>query len=246
MEFKIGLIRGDGIGPEIVGEAQRADGDALERQHHEVCRAAHVADLALAPFPQMKAQHVHVVVAEAHDLYGHGTRHVAVRHLHWAAQHAQFLVAPAPGRAHDVDLLMLETRMREAVHERAVVGEEEESLAVLVETPHGHEALAHLPAQEVGHGAPAERIRERGKDARRLVHEDRARLLHGRAEGRAVHRDAHGRGVYTQARLRHDASVHGHAPGGDHLGRMAARGHPAVRQHVLEPLFHGPGYPRYR
>ena len=104
--------------------------------------------------------------------------------------------------------------MRHLVREVAVVGDEDQTFGVKVETADGIDALAHA-ANEIDHGAAALRIFDRGHHFLRLVEEDVAVRL-GLCDQLAVDFDVMAIGVRSRSELGDDAAVHGHAPFTNH------------------------------
>ena len=138
------------------------------------------------------------------------------------------------GVAHDraVGLGHLEARVREAVGELAVVGEQDQPGGVGVEAPDRVEAAVGL--DEVDDGRAAVGVVRGRDDARGLVEDvDRALVLGG-ADRLAVDRDRVA-AVDVARRVADDLAADGHAPVEDQLLGGAARGDPGVGEVLGEP-----------
>ena len=125
-------------GFESVVETELRDLHPLERQDHEMRGAAHVAYLALAPLLELEQQQVYIVFLPAEHLHGNRTGHVAVRHLDRPSQDIQLVLAPPPGGAHDIRLLVFVSRMGEPERKIAVVGKKNEPFGILVKPADGN------------------------------------------------------------------------------------------------------------
>ena len=148
----------------------------------------------------------------------------------------------SPGLSGDddaVDLLDAELGVGELVGEFAVIGQEQEAHALLVETAHRVDALGDL-GQEVDDAGFARGVVVRRDIAFRLVDREVDQPL--ALNSLAIDIDARLVGIDTGSEFADDLSVDRHAPLGDQFFASPARADSGVRQDFLEPfrsLFRG-------
>lgn len=126
--------------------------------------------------------------------------------------------------------------MGHRLDERAVVGEQNQPLAVGVEPPDGNEPHALRNRDELNHGLLGEPIAHRADDALGFV--EREVVAPGRNRKRLpIDVDFIRREIDFGSRRRHDRAVDGDPPGGDQSFGLTPRRHPGVRQGFLKPNF---------
>lgn len=134
---------------------------------------------------------------------------------------------------HPVFFLNLEARMRQPIGQVAVVGQEQESLAVGVEPSDGKEPriIRHQPDNR----RPALRVEGGRDDADRLMQRQVATRIarYGHLDKLAVDSDHIRVGIDTRAKLAHDASVDGNASVHDHIFGGPQRSDPCPSQYFV-------------
>jgi hypothetical protein len=123
---------------------------------------------------------------------------------------------------------------RELVGEVAIVGHQQQTLAEIIEPPHGVKALVHL-REELHHRGPAFGVAHRGHVTARLVEHKIARALRA-VQQLSIHADVIARGIRLRSQCGHHLPVHLHAALGDHLFRVPPAGDARPRKNLLEPL----------
>ena len=120
--------------------------------------------------------------------------------------------------------------MSELAGQIAVVGEQEQALAVVIQSAHGIEPHGKIP-KLVQHGSPAFRVGYGGHFPGGLVVHDVAflRFRQGRAP---VHPHVLSR-FHLRAHVADDLSIHGDAPFGHQFFGRTPRSHAARRQILL-------------
>jgi hypothetical protein len=127
-------------------------------------------------------------------------------------------------------------RVREHGGEIAVVGEQEESLGVEVETSDRVDVLANA-ADEIHDRASPLRIGARGHVSRRLVQQDVAQAL-GPLDAPSVHADVIARRIGFRAHLEDRRAIHRHTAFGNQPFGRAPRRDARVRKDFLKSV-HG-------
>ena len=122
----------------------------------------------------------------------------------------------------------------EAVGELAVVGDEEQAFAHIVQAADRVEALAHL-VKKLHDGGAAFGILDRGHKALGLVQHEVAQTL-GALQQLAVHADVVAAGVSLGAERGDHFAVYLHAALLNHFFGFAAAGHSGLGQDLLQPL----------
>ncbi len=124
---------------------------------------------------------------------------------------------------------------RDAVRELAVVGEQQQPFAVIIEATHRVDTLAHA-LHQIEHRRPALGIAGSGDVAGGLV-QNEIYLAIRKANQLAIHFDVVSRGVRFASQLNSHLAVDGD-PALDHeLFSFAAAGDTGVGQQLLQPLF---------
>jgi hypothetical protein len=114
-------------------EAQGAEGDALQGENGMPDGLAHAPHLAVATFADRQLELVAGAAQATSARRSGGT----VLQFHAAAQRAQGALGDGSAcDAHAVGLGNFVARMREAISERAIVGQQDQAAAVGVEAPH--------------------------------------------------------------------------------------------------------------
>ena len=212
-----------GAGAEAA-EGEGGEGHAFEAADAEVRLFAHQADLAVAAFGEGEAE---AVGTQGVDLDRANT--VAFKD-HGRAQAAEVLGGGRGGDGHFVDLAVGEAGVREALDERAIVGDQEEAFTLFVEAANADQAQAEgAEAVERGGGALA----IGGADfADGFIVEEGVVGLGLGADGAAIEGEGGG-GVDARTGFGDNGASHGDAAGADELGRAAPRGHAALGKEVL-------------
>jgi hypothetical protein len=122
--------------------------------------------------------------------------------------------------------------MRQPCGQLAIVGQEEQPLAVVVETPDGIHVFADA-FEEIDDRLTALRIGASGDDASRLVHQDVAMTLR-RTEAPAIDPDVISHRIGLDPHLPDRPAVDGDAALFDQLFSGPARGHASLRQDFLQ------------
>src|SRR5262249_7343766 len=163
-------------------EAERAEADTTEPYHRMLEGRAVTLDLAIAPFAErdLDPRGLRPGAEEAHA----GRDSGAVGQHDTATPAREVAGAHPPGHLRPVHARELVARMEETIGEIAVVGEEEETFHVVVETPHRKDARG-AGRQQVHHHATPLRVAEARHVATRLVEEEVGRGL-SREHGMAV------------------------------------------------------------
>jgi len=146
-------------------------------------RVAHVADLPVAPLANRKLDHAARLAArpdhaQEPDARGQGP---ASLDLDTAAQAIEVVIVRHTGDLRFVRPLQLVPRMRHALGELAVVGEQNQALGIGIQPADGIEVPADAAARhQIDDGRALLRIRSRAHHAARLEHQQvpaRRRLL---------------------------------------------------------------------
>ena len=130
-----------------------------------------------------------------------------------------------------VDLADLIGRVRQAVSEFPVVGQQDQALGVDVEAADVEQAL--VAAADVVAEVGAVRVVHRGDHADRLVEGEVDDALGG-GDAHPVHADHRGLGVHAHALVAHDLAVDLDAAGGDQVLADPAAADPGLGQDLLE------------
>src|SRR5450759_3026931 len=134
---------------------------------------------------------------------------------------------------HQVSLGMFVARMRQAISQPTVVGQQEQSLAVNIQPADRVEAFGHfdqlLPVRIAG-----ARVRI-GEIPGRLMEHDIAKVLGGNRP--AVHPDIGSLWVHLCAQLAHHMVVNSHPPGGDQSFTRTPRADAGCGQYFLQTFF---------
>ena len=146
------------------------------------------------------------------------------------AELGQILGLDAAGNFDDVRLLHAIARMRQAVGQLAVVGQEDQALAVHVEATDREHALPTI-GQQIDHARPTRRIAIGADHASRLVDQVVNQL--GSRQCDAVDTDFVTQQVGFGAELRDDLAVDLDATGGDQLFALAATAQSSRSQAVF-------------
>src|SRR5688500_9496545 len=124
-------------------------------------------------------------------------------------------------------------RVGQACGKVAVVAEEQQAFAVVVEPPDWIDVLAHA-LQEIDDGLPPLRIRSGRDDARRFVQQDVSLALR-RAKTPAVHADVISRWIRLDPHLADRVAVDGNAAFLDQLLSSASRSYSGLGKQFLQP-----------
>jgi len=124
------------------------------------------------------------------------------------------------------------TWMGQSRREFAVVGQEQQSFAVVVETPHGIDVFADA-AEQIDDRLPPLRVRPCRDDAGRLVEQDVAMTLR-RTEAPSVNANVVCRGIGLDAHFADRLAVDRDAALLDQLFSGAARGDTSLRKNLLK------------
>ena len=135
-----------------------------------------------------------------------------------------------------VDTLDLVARMGERHGEIAVVGENQQTLGIVVEPPYRVDVLAYV-LQQIQHRRPPLGIRSRGDVPGRLVEQKIAERLRA-LDAAIVDADFVGLRVGFAAELAHGLAVHRDAALDDQLLGRPPRRHAGGREDLLQPNFH--------
>lgn len=137
---------------------------------------------------------------------------------------------------HIVCLGVLEGRMREPVRQLAIVGEEDQALAVEVQPP-DRKDTAHVVGQQVGHALVRAGVAaDVADDAARLVELEIEML--GRLRQRLAVDDDLGNGrVYLDANLGDHPAIHLDQAFDDHLFAGAPAANPGRGHHLVQAFF---------
>lgn len=110
--------------------------------------------------------------------YGHDAnfcrRRTKITDAHPVLKRPHVFGGKPPANCGSVGLFHAEARVKQAVRQFAVVGEQQNAGGIVVESTHGHRA--DPVRKQIGDRAPALGIAHRGNDAYRLVHEQIGRL----------------------------------------------------------------------
>ena len=213
-----------------------AESHALESDDRVTDGIAHVPNLPCPPLVQRDRDQRLILaraqagVDDAHD----GRRRPAARDHDAAAQPIELaLVGHAP-QARMVLALDFVARVEQARREFPVVGEQEQTLRVVVEPSNGIDVLAHL-GEQVEHGRPALGILPGRHVAARLVEQDVA-VLRGDTHALAIHPDVVAGRVGPGPEFEDGDPVHGHAAIHDQRLGRAPRRDTRCGEDLLEPV----------
>ena len=201
----------------------RSDGHAPQLRHRMAHRLEHLADLLRAAFAQL---HFPPTVPLVGGLAGRLDRGDVARERPLpvegdaAAQLVDDALLGDAAHLHVVRLHRAVLRMRHLVRELAVVREEHQPFAVVVEAPDRVDPFAHA-AHEVDHRAAALRVLHRRHHLFRLVDDDVA-VLFGAGDQLAVDFDVVAIGIGPRPELGDDAAVQRDSPRPHHRFRLAS------------------------
>jgi hypothetical protein len=159
-------------------------------------------------------------------------RHTVVQ-LDAAAEAGQGISARRPVHQHQVGLGVLEARMAQLERQVAVVGQQQQALAVQVQPAHGIEP--HRSLEQRLQPRPAARVVEHRQHARGFVeHQIAAPGRRPRLDQLAI--DAHLvlLRVHLDAQFRDHRAIDRHAAGLDHLVAGPPRGDPRVGHYLVQ------------
>ncbi len=192
------------------GQAHGSDADAGQAGDGVADGGQHPAHLPVAAFidgqfhfPDPAAVHI-LLAAQQADVLG-GPGHAVVEHDPFPQTRQRVGVRDAL-HLRPVRLGDMVARMRELEQEVAVVGQEDQPLAVGVETPHGPQHRLAADVHQVRHQPPGVGVRARRNHAARLV-EREVVATPGRAHEAAVELDLVRFEVHLRPLLRHDLAV---------------------------------------
>ena len=182
----------------------------------------HVADLAVAAFDQSDFEPGIVGFLDLGDeggsgLHGAGTGLAQQNPL---AQFVQALFTGLAGDFHNVFLSDVGRSLHQLTGQIAVVGEQQQAFAGVVEAAHGIDALMHT-LDQVHHGGAVLLIADRGDVALGLVEHD-VHMAVGSAEELAIDADVVGGGIGLGAECGDDGAVNDDASFGDEFLGFAA------------------------
>src|SRR5688572_3194377 len=230
----------------------RPDSDAAELAHRMADRLAHPPYLAVASLADSDEENAMCPLVAglltfvrrpftgcraflggrpAQQLHVRGHRPPAVERDP-AAQPADRLLIRCSGDIRLVGPFDFVTRMRQARGEIAVVCQQQQPFAVVVEAANRVDVFAHA-MEQVDHRLTTLRIGAGGDDARRLVQQDVAMALRG-AQPPAVNADVVGQRVGLDAHFTDRPAVDRDAPFLDQLLGRTPRGDARLRQDLLE------------
>jgi len=150
------------------------------------------------------------------------------------AEALDHLVAGLPGDFDEISFFDAVRSLGEGVGEFAVVGDEEQTFALEVESADGIEALTEL-GEELHDGGAAFGVGNRGDVAARLVEQKVAMAL-GAVEKLAIDADVIARGVGFGAEDRDNLAIDLDAALGDELFGVAAAGDAGLGEDLLEAI----------
>ncbi len=129
--------------------------------------------------------------------------------------------------------------MQQPLRQLAIISKQEQPLGIVIQPANRKHALPD-PVKKLLHRETAlhSRAFERGQYASRLV-EHHISLGRGRLEVTPIHLHMVAGRIHLEAHLRGNSAVDGHAPLADQLFGLPPRGHPRIRDHLLQPHFHG-------
>ena len=168
----------------------------------------------------------------AHKVHVRRGGHAVVVEPDTRAQTADFLVRHAVGHLHQVLLAHLAAGVEEVVHQVAVVGQQQQTLAVVVQPPdrvQAHRVIAEL----VHHRRAAFGV----GDGRHLAHRLVVRqivLFFLNFANLAIHRHHVGGFIHLHAHFGDNLPVYRHMPVGNQLFGVAARRHAGEGKKLLE------------
>lgn len=189
----------------LVGD--RADAHAAQAHHRVADRVAHVAHLAGAPLVQgdrhegLVLPRAETRVEQAHD----GGRRAPPRDGHAPPEPSQRVFVGHAPHARVILPLDLVLRVQEALHEPAVVREEQQAFRVVVETADRVDVLPHV-RQQVEHRRPPLGILPRRHIPAGLVEQDVSVALRD-VDALAIDSDVVSTRIGLRAELEHRGAV---------------------------------------
>src|SRR6202044_2844184 len=144
-----------------------------------------------------------------------------------------------PAHLHQIRLWHVRASLHHPLRQRAIIREQQQSLASVVQPPHRIHAPHTLP-HNIHHRRPPFRIAHRRHIPLRLVHHEVEQLLWPRNRG-SIHTNRVGRKIRLRPQFAHHGAIHRHAPRQNYFFRLAPRRHPASRHYFLESLLHVSG-----
>jgi len=181
-------------------------------------RGKHTAHLSVAPLMNDRLHHrVSPVGTENTQTCGGGS---AVFEQDSTAQLFQPLCRDLSHHLCMVDLVDLVARMEQPLRQCSIVRDEEQSLRIDIEPPHGIEPRREI-GQEIEHGLAPPIIPHRREIATRLV-EENVKSLFLWLNTVAIDGNDMMRRVIFRAELRHDSTIHTDPPCANHLLRRTA------------------------
>jgi hypothetical protein len=211
---------------------QRADVRAAQREHVETDRGEHAPHFAVLAFVQRDREQRPFVGALEH--FDEGRCGAAFGQAHALLHALDRLAVDAAAQLDQVGLGDAVARVRHAVAEVAVVGEQDQAGRILVEPTDGVDAPALGIVDQI------DRARARlapivgAQHAARLVQQVVAVARGLGLEHHAVDLDALGARIDLGAELGHDALVDRHLAGGDQLVALAPRSDAVVGQVLVQ------------
>ncbi len=205
----------------------------------------HMTNLALAAFAQHHAQPGGGLRTGV--VWPRQVRRWAVNHLHFGRRRfaltqldalAQLAQRAGQGPAfhkNQVFLRVLVARVRELVRQVAIIGQQHQALAVIIQPPHGIEALRHL--DQVGEARATVCAFGVRKIASRFIQQDVARRF-GASQRTAIEQYHIFVGVHARPQFSNHLAIDFDAAVHDHLFACAPRGNARMRHDFLQTLFH--------
>ncbi len=219
-------------------DADRAYRDAVKRHHFVPELGQHPANLAVLSLGQNQLEHIGLALTA--DESGPLGANLAVRQPDSRRQLGQNLLIRRTGDERTVHFFNAITRMSQPIRQLAVVGQDHQSGAFLVESTDRVNAFGNL-CEEINNAGPARRVGA-GRDVSfRLV--DRV-IHHGLTADRfTVDRDSCSIGIDPSAELADDLSIDCNATLPDQLLTASTRAKTGMRQHFLNAFkFSGAGF----